>query len=213
MDCSAKPEHAPHPPAEITSPRKAERQIPGTLIPGTRRFATPSAASAGRCRTAISELRSIRFVPRQRSGRQASVSPRATADTRAAMTAESTALCDQQAAEAARSPARPAPGRWPGRGPPRPPGRCPGRALRAACTRRTAPTGTCGRAACPDPPRCSPVPGHPAAQRQRRAGAVHVLVTDLAGDRHRRGGGLIACLAGDLSLPPGPSRPSIWARA
>ena len=40
-------------------------------------------------------------------------------------------------------------------------------------------------------------PGPPAAQRQRRAGAVHVLVTDLAGDRHRRGGGLIARLAGD----------------
>ena len=41
-----------------------------------------------------------------------------------------------------------------------------------------------------------PVPGHPAAQRRHRAGAVHVLVAHLPGDRHRRGRGRL----------PGPSQ-------
>ena len=110
MDCSAEPEHAPHPPAEITSPRKAERPIPGTLIPGTRRFATPSAASAGVAAPPSRTCGASDSVLRQRSGRRASVSPLTTADTRAAMTAESTAVCDQQTAEAAMSPATAASG-------------------------------------------------------------------------------------------------------
>ena len=101
MDCSAEPEHAPHPPSEITSPRKAERPIPGTLIPGTRRFATPSAASASVAAPPSRTRGASDSVLHQRSGRQASVSPRATADTRAAMTAESTAVRDQQTAEGA----------------------------------------------------------------------------------------------------------------
>ena len=101
MDCSAGPEHAPHPPSEITSPRKAERPIPGTLIPGTRRFATPSAASASVAAPPSRTCGASDSVLHQRSGRQASVSPRATADTRAAMTAELTAVCDQQTAEGA----------------------------------------------------------------------------------------------------------------
>ena len=42
-----------------------------------------------------------------------------------------------------------------------------------------------------------PVFGHPAAQRRRRAGQVHVLVADLPGGRHRRGRGLVAGLPGD----------------
>jgi hypothetical protein len=90
MDCSAEPEHAPHPPFEITSPRKAERPIPGT-----RRFAAPSAASASVAAPPSRTCGAPGSVLHQRSGRQASVSPR-TADTRAAMTAESTAVCDQQ---------------------------------------------------------------------------------------------------------------------
>ena len=98
-DCSAEPGHAPHPPSEITSPRKAERPIPGTLIPGTRRFAAPSAASAGVAAPPSRTRGASDSVLRQRSGRQASVSPRATADTRAAMTAESTAVRDQQTTE------------------------------------------------------------------------------------------------------------------
>ena len=101
MDCSAGPGHAPHPPSEITSPRKAERPIPGTLIPGTRRFATPSAASASVAAPPSRTCGASDSVLHQRSGRQASVSPRATADTRAAMTAELTAVCDQQTAEGA----------------------------------------------------------------------------------------------------------------
>ena len=101
MDCSAEPEHAPHPPSEITSPRKAERPIPGTLIPGTRRFAAPSAASASVAAPPSRTRGASDSVLHQRSGRQASVSPRATADTRAAMTAESTAVRDQQTAEGA----------------------------------------------------------------------------------------------------------------
>ena len=47
-----------------------------------------------------------------------------------------------------------------------------------------------------------PVFGHPAAQRRRRAGAVHVLVTDLAGGRHRSGRRLVAGLAGDEGFHP-----------
>ena len=101
MDCTAEPGHAPHPPAEITSPRKAERPIPGTLIPGTRRFAAPSAASASVAAPPSRTRGASDPALHQRSGRQASVSPRATADTRAAMTAESTAVRDQQTAEGA----------------------------------------------------------------------------------------------------------------
>ena len=101
MDCSAKPDHAPHPPSEITSPRKAERPIPGTLIPGTRRFTTPSAASAGVAAPPSRTCGASDSVLHQRSGRQASVPPLTTADTRAAMTAEPTAICDQQTAEGA----------------------------------------------------------------------------------------------------------------
>jgi hypothetical protein len=89
-DGSAEPGHAPHPPSEITSPRKAERPVPGTLIPGTRRFAAPSAASAGVAAPPSPTRRASDPAPRQRSGRQAPVTPRATADTPAAMTAEST---------------------------------------------------------------------------------------------------------------------------
>ena len=101
MDCSAEPDHAPHPPAEITSPGKAERPIPGPLIPGTRRFAAPSAASASVAAPPSRTRGASDSVLHQRSGRQASVSPRATADTRAAMTAESTAVRNQQTPEGA----------------------------------------------------------------------------------------------------------------
>jgi hypothetical protein len=46
----------------------------------------------------------------------------------------------------------------------------------------------------------APVFGHPAAQRRRRAGQVHVLVADLAGDGHRRSRRRVPELAGGERL-------------
>ena len=45
-----------------------------------------------------------------------------------------------------------------------------------------------------------PVPGHPAAQRRRHPGQVHVLVADLAGDSGRCLRGLRAGLPGQERL-------------
>ena len=93
-------------PLKSLPPGKAERPIPGTLIPGTRRFAAPSAAPASVAAPPSRTCGASDSVLHQRSGRQASVSPRATADTRAAMTAESTAVCDQQTVRPQRAQSR-----------------------------------------------------------------------------------------------------------
>ena len=57
-----------------------------------------------------------------------------------------------------------------------------------------------------------PVFGHPAAQRRRRPGAVHVLVAHLAGDRHRCGRGLVTDWPATKASTRS-SKPSTWARA
>jgi hypothetical protein len=47
-----------------------------------------------------------------------------------------------------------------------------------------------------------PVAGHPAAQRRRRAGQVHILVADLAGHLHSPGRGLVPVMVGHEGSDP-----------